>query len=259
MKNLIKFSAILFLVALSLVSIRGRSQNLAQRPNPPRLVNDFTGTLNPNEIRLLENKLDEIDKTSSNQIAIVIINSLDGYEIDDYALKLAQTWGIGNKKNNNGVLILISLSDRKIKIEVGRGLESVIPDLVAADIIKEKLNPSFKVKAYYKGLDQAIDELGKAAKGEYNEKLNKSKKLSAKHIILFVFILIIIVAIVGTKGGGNNMRGGGFGDIATGFLLGSLLNGGGRGGFGGDGGGDSGGFGGFGGGDFGGGGASGDW
>lgn len=259
MKILLKFNTILFLVALSFASISGFSQNIVQRPNPPRLVNDFTGTLNASEVKLLEDKLDEIDKTSSNQIAIVIINSLDGYEIDDYALQLGQSWGIGNKKNNNGVLILISLNDRKIKIEVGRGLEAVIPDLVAADIIKEKLKPAFKQNSFYKGLDQAIDELGKAAKGEYNEKLNKSKKLSAKNIILLVFIVIIIIAIVGKKGGGNNMRGGGFGDIATGFLLGSLLNGGGRGGFGGDGGGDSGGFGGFGGGDFGGGGASGDW
>lgn len=259
MKYVNKISISLFFFVLSFVTTKAISQNIVERANPPKLVNDFTGTLSVNEVKLLEDKLLELDRSSSNQIAIVIIKSLEGISVNDYSVKLAKTWGVGNKKNNNGVLILISLDDREIKIEVGRGLEPVITDYACFEINDKILKPAFREKQYYKGLDQAIDEIGKAAKGEYNEKLNKSKKLSAKNIILLVFIVIIIIAIVGKKGGGNNMRGGGFGDIATGFLLGSLLNGGGRGGFGGDGGGDSGGFGGFGGGDFGGGGASGDW
>ena len=238
------------------------AQNVIERPNPPVLVTDLAGVLSPEQKQALENKLVAIDDSSSNQIAVVILPTLDGNPIEEYATKLFRTWGIGNKKTNNGILLLIAIQDKKIRIEVGYGLEGAIPDITANSIIDNDIKPAFREQAYYEGIDKATDDIAKAAVGEYKEKRERKTKEKGSNLILFVFILFIIVAILGKKGGGggSNIGGGGFSDIATGMLLGSLLGGGGRsGGSDWGGGGGGGGFGGFGGGSSGGGGASGGW
>ena len=235
-------------------------QNIIERPNPPVLVTDLAGVLSPEQKQALENKLVALDDASSNQIAVVILPTLEGNPIEEYATKLFRTWGIGNKKSRNGVLLLIAIQDKKIRIETGYGLEGAIPDITANSIIDNDIKPAFRQQAYYEGIDKATDDIAKAAVGEYNEKRERKTKGKGSNLILFVFIVFIIVAILGKKGGGgSNIGGGGFSDIATGMLLGSLLGGGGRSGGGDWGGGGGGGFGGFGGGSSGGGGASGGW
>ena len=250
---------IVFIIAL-LSFTNAVAQNVIENPNPPVLVTDLAGVLSPEQKQALENKLVAIDDSSSNQIAVVILPTLDGNPIEEYATKLFRTWGIGNKKTNNGILLLIAIQDKKIRIEVGYGLEGAIPDITANSIIDNDIKPAFRQQAYYEGIDKATDDIAKAAVGEYKEKREKRTKGKGSNPLLFVLILFIIVAILGKKGGGggSNIGGGGFSDIATGMLLGSLLGGGGRGGGGGFGGG-GGGFGGFGGGSSGGGGASGGW
>jgi uncharacterized protein len=256
----IKFLFIFFIgLAISFTELS--AQNVLAKPSTPQLVNDIAGVLSPSEKAALENKLVAIDDSSSNQIAVVILPTLDGYPIEEYAVKLFRDWGIGNKKTNNGVLLLIAINDRKVRIEVGYGLEGAIPDITANSIIDNDIKPAFKVGAYFEGIDKATDNIAKAAVGEYKVARKKRSKDTGGSLLLFVIIVFVIVAIVGRKGGngGSNIGGGGFSDIATGMLLGSLLNGGGsRGGsdWGGSGGG---GFGGFGGGSSGGGGASGGW
>ena len=94
-------------------------QNVLPKPNPPRLVNDAANVLSPQEVAALEHKLVALDDSSSNQIAIVLIKTLGDYAIEDYAVKLFREWGIGNKKTNNGVLIIAAIDDRKVWIEVG--------------------------------------------------------------------------------------------------------------------------------------------
>ena len=237
------------------------AQNVIERSNPPVLVTDLAGVLSPEQKQALENKLVAIDDASSNQIAVVILPTLDGNPIEEYATKLFRTWGIGNKKTNNGILLLIAIQDKKIRIEVGYGLEGAIPDITANSIIDNDIKPAFRQQAYYEGIDKATDDIAKAAVGEYKEARPKKTRSKSKGSGgLFLIILIIILAVLrnGRGGGGSNIGGGGFSDIATGMLLGSLLGGGGRGGGGGFGGG-GGGFGGFGGGSSGGGGASGGW
>lgn len=236
------------------------AQNVLAKPSNPTLVTDVAGILSPQEKQALENKLVAIDDSSSNQIAVVILPTLDGNPIEEYATKLFRTWGIGNKKTNNGILLLIAIQDKKIRIEVGYGLEGAIPDITAINIIDNDLKPAFRAKAFYEGIDKATDDIAKAAVGEYKVKREKQGKGKGSNLILFVFIVFIIVSILGRKGGGgSSIGGGGFSDMATGMFLGSLLGGGGRS-SGGWGGGDSGGgFGGFGGGSSGGGGASGGW
>lgn len=241
-----------------------KAQDVMEKPSTPVLVTDLAGVLSPTEKQFLENKLVAVDDSSSNQIAVVILPTLDGYPIEEYATKLFRTWGIGNKKTNNGVLLLIAINDRKVRIEVGYGLEGAIPDITANNIINNDIKPAFKQGAYFEGINAATDNIAKAAVGEYKVVRQKKSKDKGGSIFLFLIILIIIIAIVGKKGGngGSNIGGGGFSDIATGMLLGSLLGGGGRrgGDWGGGGGGfGGGGFGGFGGGSSGGGGASGGW
>ena len=252
----------LFLQAL-LFANNSFAQNIIAKPNPPTLVTDVAGVLSPDQKQALEDKLVAIDDSSSNQIAVVIIPSLDGYPKEEYATKLFRDWGIGNKKTNNGVLLLIAINDRQIRIEVGYGLEGAIPDITAINIIDNYIKPAFKAGNYYEGIDQATDNIAKAAVGEYKEarpKKTRSKSKGSGGLFLIILIIIFVVLRNGRGGGGSNIGGGGFSDVATGMLLGSLLGGGGRHGGGGwsDGGG-GGGFGGFGGGSSGGGGAGGSW
>lgn len=250
--------------------VTGIAQNVIPPPNPPKLVNDYAGVLSKEQVAILEEKLVALDDSTSNQIAVVILKSLDGYEVQEYANKLFRSWGIGNKKTNNGVLILASIDDRKIWIEVGYGLEGAIPDVTASSIYRNEIVPEFKQQNYFRGIDNAVNALAKAAVGEYKTKRVKKNNNGDDgwSILTFIIILVIVIIIVGAGGGGRGGRGGGMmsrrgaANVAEALLWSSLLGGNNRGGggFGGGGfGGGSGGFGGFGGGSSGGGGAGGSW
>lgn len=251
-----------------LVAFTGFSQNVLPKPNPPKLVTDVAGVLSPDQVAILEQKLVALDDSTSNQIAVVLIKSLDGYEAAEYANKLFREWGIGNKKTNNGVLILAAIDDRKVWIEVGYGLEGAIPDITASSIYRNEIVPEFKQQNYYRGIDRAIDALSKAAVGEYKVKRERGKGEGNDigGILKFIIIVIVVIIIIARGGGG---RGGGMmsrrgvGGIAEAMLWSSLLGGGNRGGggwgSGSSGGFGGGGFGGFGGGSSGGGGAGGGW
>jgi uncharacterized protein len=260
---------ILWILGL-LVSVWASAQDIPGRPSPPRLVNDFTGKfLQPDQVQALEQKLVNYDNTTSNQVAIVVVESLDGYDPVDYATELGRKWGVGNKSTNNGVVIIVSTGGGpgkgKVAIAPGYGLEGAIPDVTAKAIIDNDVIPNFKQGNFYRGLDQAVDDIVKAAQGRYTAPAGyRSKKKGIGGGAIFLFIIIfIIIAIIGRKGGGGG-RGGmmsrrGYGDFWTGWIIGNILSGGSRGGWSGGGGGGGGGFGGFGGGGFGGGGSSGSW
>ena len=254
---------ILFLFLFWLVGFFAIAQNVLPKPNPPRLVNDAAGVLSAEQVAILEQKLVALDDSTSNQIAVVLIKTLDGVAIEDYAQKLFREWGIGNKKTNNGVLIIAAIDDRKMWITVGYGLEGAIPDVTASSIYRNEMVPAFKEQNYYRGIDNAINALSKAAVGEY--KVKREKKPSGGKggsVITFLIILFVVLMIVGRgggSGGGGMMSRRGAGNIAEALLWSSLLGGGNRGGGGFGGGGGGGGFGGFGGGSSGGGGAGGGW
>ncbi|HWB28568.1 MAG TPA: TPM domain-containing protein [Chitinophagaceae bacterium] len=231
------------------------------KPNPPRLVTDNANLLSDYDRQTLESKLVALDNSTSNQIAIVTIPTLGDNDLEDYSNELFRSWGIGGAKNNNGVLILVAANDHKVRIEVGYGLEGAIPDVTANDIIRNDITPAFMQGNYYSGLNAAVDDLGRAAAGEYHEARDNddghNKGGSIIGVAIFFIILFVILGRIGRGGGG---RGGG-GSFLTGAILGSMLNSGGRSSWGGGGwgGGGGGGFGGFGGGSSGGGGASGGW
>jgi uncharacterized protein len=237
------------------------------RPNPPRLVNDFTNTLTQEQKQALEQKLVAYDDSTSNQVAVVIMNTTGDYPIEEVGLGIIRSWGVGGSEHNNGIVLLIAKDDHKIRIEVGYGLEGAIPDVTAKSIIDNDLTPNFRQGNFYRGIDDATDDIIKAAAGEYKapEGYNKNKGKGTP-IGAIVLALIILSIIFGSRGGG---RGGGgmfsrrgYGGFLTGMILGNMLGGRSSGGWGSGGGGWSGGgggFGGFGGGGGGGGGASGGW
>jgi uncharacterized protein len=223
---------------------------------PPRLVNDFAGLLTVAQRNQLETKLLHYEDSTGNQIAIAIIESLEGADEADYAVRLALKWKVGQKHNNNGILILLSKADRAVSIEVGYGLEAYIPDVTAHRIIQNLMLPHFKKGNYYQGLEAGTDALMQAAAGAYKNQNHKGEPISGgKVLILMVFLIVIFIIIVRN----NRMSGGRRGSFADGWLLSQMMRGGRRSGGFSDFSRGRGGFGGFGGGSFGGGGASGRW
>ncbi len=253
------------------------AQNIPQKPNPPRLVNDFAHVLTSDQLESLERKLVNYDDSTSTQIVVVTVPSIGDNNIEDYGLKILRDWGVGNKKNNNGIVIIASLDPqrRDVRIEVGYGLEGSIPDIVAKQIIDNELIPDFKIGNYYRAFDQASNAIIKAATGEYKAPQDYRTPTGSGRggsILSFLIPLIIILIIISRSGGGGgggmmSRRGSNpfFGGLLGGIIGSNLGRSGGGGGWSGGGGGWSGGggggggFGGFGGGSGGGGGASGSW
>lgn len=232
---------------------------IPKRPNPPRLVNDLSNTLSTAQIEELERKLVAYDDSTSTQIAVVLVKSLQGYSVEDYALALGRDWGVGGKQNN-GIVLLAAMEDRKIRIEVGYGLEGAIPDLTSKSIIDNDITPNFKEAKYYRGLDKAVDDIILAAAGRYKapDGYGTRKGKPFKWGTLVIIIIFILIGIFGGGGGnGTYVSRGGSRRVGGGFPWWMFLGSGGSGGGGGSSGG--GGFGGFGGGSFGGGGSSGSW
>lgn len=240
------------------------AQDLPEAPN--QLVTDYTGTLDPGEVQALERKLLTFEDSTSTQIAVVLVRTTDGYDVADYAVRLGQKWGVGNKKYDNGIILLAALDDRAVTIQTGYGIEGALPDIIAHRIIQNEIRPYFSQQQYYRGLNEATDAIIAYTKGEYKaDPRERREGRDGVPVILIVVIVIILISLF-SKGGGNRgggvMTGKGSSDLFWWTLLSGLGRGGGGsgGGFGGGfGGGGGGGFGGFGGGGFGGGGASGRW
>ncbi|MDZ4810840.1 MAG: TPM domain-containing protein [Bacteroidota bacterium] len=239
-------------VFLSFCASAQMEKIISTRRSPPKLVNDYTNTLTEQQKEALEAKLYQYDDSTSNQITVVIVESTDNYSVEDAAIELGRKWGVGSKEFNNGVVILVAKGDRKVTIQAGYGLEGAISDLVAKSIIDNEVTPNFKEGNYYRGLDEATDNIIKAAEGRYKAPTNygnKKKKGGSISTIIFIIIILIVIFSGAGPGGGTYVSRGGFGG----------WSGGGGSGWSGGGGSSGGGFGGFGGGSFGGGGASGSW
>lgn len=226
-------------------------------PNLKTYATDFTSTLDNTELNTLNSTLKTFDDSTSNQVVFLMIHSLDGYPMEDFTYQTAAKNKIGSAKNNNGILFFVAKDDRKMRIEVGYGLEGTLPDALANSILRNEVRPYFKAGDYYDGISAGVNAIIAATKGEYK---GEKKDVDGKgtHIpFIFIFILIMILSSIFRRGG----RGGG-GGLLPWIILSSMGGSGRSSGWGGGfGGGGSGGFGGFsgGGGSFGGGGASGGW
>ena len=225
----------------------------AQEISVPQLhehVTDFTNTLQFSEWRSLETQLKRFEDSTSTQIAVVMIQSLQGDDITDYSLKIAEANKIGTKGKDNGLLILIAKGDKAIRFEVGYGLEGSLPDALCDQIIRNEIRPRFRDGDYYGGISAGLDAVIKATKGEYKAEGRTRNNVTNLGSVLLSVILFVIFGI-SIFGGGRRYGISSRGHYQSGYWGGGF----GGGGFGGGGGGGWSG----GGGSFGGGGASGSW
>lgn len=250
---------------LSLKAFAQIDKFIPAAPNPPRLVNDYTGTLTNLQQQMLEHKLKNYDDTTSNQIVVVIVDQLHDYEPYEFATALGRKWGVGNKEFNNGIVFLIAKTDRKVFIATGYGLEGVLPDITSKEIVDNDVLPNFRGNDFYRGIDAGIDAIIQAASGEYKAPegyANRGRKRGVPFfaILIVIIIIVIIVSKIGGGGGGSFMSRRGYRESGVPPIWWFPSGGsGGGGGWGGGGSSGGGGFGGFGGGSFGGGGAGGSW
>lgn len=245
---------------------------LAQ-PQPPELtrpVNDFAGVIDADSARQMDSLIRSLQQTTGDVVAVAAIDSLGGEDIDQYAVKMFENHGkgIGQTGKDNGLLVLVAIKDRKVKIEVGYDLEQFITDGFAGETIREEMAPQFRRGAYGAGLDAAVTRIiGRIAEGRNvsipavprTRSSNRGPAaVSGRDFIGVIFILFILINVIAgrLRRRGRRRWGGG---PWSGWHSGVGPFGGGFGGFGGGGGGFGGGFGGFGGGRSGGGGASGSW
>ena len=259
-----KYLLLISYLLCSLLAWAQNSQDIPPRPNPPRLVNDLAGILSPEEEQALEQKLTNYSDSTSTQIAVVNVKSIGPYEIADYAVRLAESWGIGQEGKNNGILILTAVDERKVNITTGYGMEALLPDALAKRITEYTLKPNYRTGNYYKGLDEATNLVIDIFSGQYKANPRESTGDGGSDLTFWLIIgalALIILFSLRKRGGGG--RGGGMRTLGGGFfppvIFGDFSSGRGPFGGGGFGGGGGGGFGGFGGGSFGGGGASSDW
>lgn len=260
-KILQKYSFALLIMALCLISGNLMAQfDIPEKPKKETSVYDYIDLLSPSQKSSLENKLIRYADSTSTQIVCVIIATTQGEDISLLGAKWGQKWGIGQKQEDNGILITLAKDDRTVDINTGYGIEYRITDRMAHQIINRIMIPEFKNENFYAGLDKGSDAIFAALRGEFKEDrdFGNNKDGGVPIFIILIFIIIIISLF---KKGGRGGRGGGRGSLLDFLILssmgrtGSYRSGGGFGS-----GGSSGGFGGgFGGGGFGGGGASGRW
>jgi uncharacterized protein len=250
----------LLLLALSSFLLAERVQDL---PKPTNYVSDFAGVLSPETQASLNALCAQVDRQAHAQIAVVTIKSLDGQPIENFATELEDKWKVGKKGTDRGLLLIFAPNDRKYRIEVGYGLEGILPDGRVGDIGRLMV-PYLRQNNYDAAVTLAVREIAGVIAADAGVTLNTGPRrvappqpqpLTLGQVALLGIVLLVVVLLLARFGGSGLL----------GFLIGMFLGGGGgggwggRGGGGGFGGGDGGGFGGFGGGSSGGGGASGDW
>jgi uncharacterized protein len=151
--------ALLCLLAASVSAQELPTDRLLRSLRPSADVNDYAGILTPAQRQALEQRCRKLRETRGAELAVVLLDSLEGGQVDDFAVKLFKQWGIGQKGENNGVLLLVAIQDRKARIEVGYGLEPILPDALAGRILNEQLFPAFKQKKYAEGLQATVERL----------------------------------------------------------------------------------------------------
>lgn len=231
----------------------------AEIPGYKGPVNDYAGVLDRNALGMLEDKVLAYRSSTGSEIGVLIVQSMDGRAIEDYAYDVFREWGIGQQGKDNGVLFVVAVEEKKARVEVGYGLEGDLTDLEAGRLVNRQspMAQHFRQGDYAGGVNVVLDGIVAAIGGEYDPPKGKDGGSQKSPLgIIGLIVLFIIFSIISRRGGGGGRRFGGpfIGGMLGGMMMGGRGFGGGRsGGFGG------GGFGGFGGGRSGGGGASGGW
>jgi len=244
-----------FFFVIIIFSFIGPAEISAQNipPEPDQWVMDYANLLKENELTSLNNLLSSYEDSTSNQIVVAIFNDAQGYPIEEFTIKLAEAWQIGQKEKDNGIILAIFMQERKIRIEVGYGLEDMVPDAIALQIAQYVISSYFKDGNYYKGIFEGAVALTNAASGKFKNDI-KQEKGGKNYKVLFILIFILLVIIISYLNRQSQITAGPRGWQRTGPFFWGGFGGGSGGGGGFSGGGFS-----AGGGSFGGGGATGSW
>ncbi|MFZ4522662.1 MAG: TPM domain-containing protein, partial [Bacteroidales bacterium] len=202
-----------FLALLFTCSWTVQGQDIPARPDPPRLVNDFAGVLSPEEAQRLEQKLVLFNDSTSTQIVVVVVKSLNGYDYNEFARLIGEKWGVGQKGKNNGAVMLVKPKYPNEKgeacIQTGYGLEGAIPDALAKRIVDNEMIPNFRAGNYYAGIEAATSTMISLAKGEYtaDQYTKRTKKKSNPFGLLVPLIIIVVVFMLmrGSRGQGTSL------------------------------------------------------
>ena len=227
-----KYRVFLFLIFAAtfggffLASVRA-AEVIPPSPSPDYIV-DQANVLSPRTLDRIDRQLEDFERTSSNQLVVAIYPKMQsGDNINAYAQRIAESWKIGQKKNNNGVLLLIFTQDRKMTIQVGYGLEGALPDMIAKLIIDQDIAPHFKSGNYDAGVQAGVDAIIAATQGEYkgNGNVNGSGNtvLNQAEIIALLVVGFIIFSFIGSlvrRGTYYSSNGGSL----IWFLLGMIFN-----------------------------------
>jgi uncharacterized protein len=259
-RSLRALAAVLLLVGGGAVATR--AEDLP--PPPAAWFNDYAGVVGPADARRLDQKLRRLEDETSTQVVVVVFPRLPSPSLEDFTSRTAESWRVGREALDNGAIFFVFVEDRKMRIEVGYGLEGALPDALAGRILNEQVVPRFRQDGWSGGLEAGIDGIVAAVQGEYTSPPPAEPggpPLSAIIIIVVFIIVFLLLVRYGSPGGGagRTYNGRGYRRDHSHWGRGRWTGGGWGGGFGG--GSRGGGGGGFmgGGGSFGGGGASASW
>lgn len=185
----------IFLISI-FIALNTEAQSRVPYPETEGFVTDTISLLKENEKKDLENFLDSFEKETGNEIALLIINSTKPETIEQYSIHVADKWKIGKKKLDNGILFIIALEDREMRIEVGRGLEGVLTDGTAVKILNTNVRPYFREEKFYEGIKSGIDTIAQIAKGEFDIKKLEEPARENPVEDLFTILLFVVPFIL---------------------------------------------------------------
>ncbi|HIJ81549.1 MAG TPA: methanol dehydrogenase [Desulfuromonadales bacterium] len=178
-------------------------------------VNDAAGMLSPESKQRLDQKLAAFERETSNQIAVLTIASLQGDDIDQFSIRVAEAWKLGQKGKDNGVLLVLAQAERKVRIEVGMGLQGVLPDVTASKIIRETMRPFLKSGNFDQGIAAGVDGIIAATKGEFKGTGQTSRQHAAKKSSSLGTILIVALIAIAVLGMMSRYLGGAAGAVGV--------------------------------------------
>ncbi|CAN5832112.1 hypothetical protein BH11VER1_BH11VER1_04670 [soil metagenome] len=164
-------------------------------PTPGTYFSDTAHVVSPEAASYLNQRLATFEQETSNQLVVAVYENLpEGTELNDYVNRTYKAWGIGQKGRDNGVLLMVFVKDRKMRIEVGYGLEGALPDSIAASIIRDVIGPPFKSGAYGSGLQNGVEAIISATKNEYQA--NAASQSNGSSSLVWLIILLVILFVI---------------------------------------------------------------
>jgi len=219
----------LFMLFVMLFTLTQTASALDAPPLKGR-INDYAGMLSPTTARSLEQRLAAFEKETTNQVVLLTIPSLEGDVIESFAIRVAEAWKIGQKDKSNGVILILAKKERKIRIEVGTGLQGVLPDITAGQIIRNVIAPGLRAGNPDQGISAGLGAIIDATKGEFkataaDKKVAKKKKGSGYGLFIILLLAgLVITAVAGSSSRTAGVLAGGVSlPVAAGIGLGAVL------------------------------------